>query len=867
MEWLIIIGLGVALYQLWRRIERLEERLALQEMLARRPALPVEAPTATDLPANPSGPLAEPQPARVTVPAARRAVASIVGAAPRLSSSPARPQADDPAPRRGFSVNFEELFGRQLPIWAGGITLAIAGFFLVMYAIDLGLLSPTVRVLLGFAFGAALLGGAFVAERLHARIRDPRVPQALAGAGIATLYACFYLAGTGYGLIGAGAAFVGLALVTGAAIWLSFRFGLPCAVIGLLGGFAAPVMVTSDHANLPVLSVYLALVSAGLTLTGNRQERPWLGMAALGGALIWGMGLLVAQDLRPQDEFFVGAYLVAIGVVLPAVMVQGPWRRWLRAGAGAVAAVQMAALVANGGFSLLAWGLYGLLGAALAVLGWKRTDLRDASAFAAAVALVMLLAWSDPSRGHFALVVGGMALISAGVPLALVWRNAAKASDVVQLAGAAFGVAFAAVWHFGDLSNGHQLLLALACAGLAVLPAIGAWRVGAGQWRGWLLETSAAATLLVGLSRVLADDWAAATGALLAAAATLALPRRIAAARTFLFAAAVFAIYPVGLWLYGASSAVTGEPWRHVRLPDLIDVARFLLPSVLAGLLVAWRQGGIGARRTTTGIAVLAAAGGAIALHVLFREAFPFDTPADFVAQGMIERTAWQALLLAGATAAWLLRERLAGLRWAAMGLLGMALAHFTWFTLLLHNPLWTDQAVGPLPVVNWALAAYAVALAGLVLLLRMLPARGQVGPEVAVMVLLPMLAITLLRQGFAGTLLTAVPMGQGEDLLRSLSGIVLAVGYLAWGARSNDRAWRIGSLVLMLLAVGKVFLVDAAVLDGLARIASFLALGFSLIGIGWFYSRILSRPAARATEDHAEIAPSAAAHAPSEGA
>ena len=43
-----------------------------------------------------------------------------------------------------------------------------------------------------------------------------------------------------------------------------------------------------------------------------------------------------------------------------------------------------------------------------------------------------------------------------------------------------------------------------------------------------------------------------------------------------------------------------------------------------------------------------------------------------------------------------------------------------------------------------------------------------------------------------------------------------------------------------MLAAVAKVFLSDAAGLDGLARIASFAALGFSLIGIGWLYARYL---------------------------
>jgi uncharacterized membrane protein len=41
-----------------------------------------------------------------------------------------------------------------------------------------------------------------------------------------------------------------------------------------------------------------------------------------------------------------------------------------------------------------------------------------------------------------------------------------------------------------------------------------------------------------------------------------------------------------------------------------------------------------------------------------------------------------------------------------------------------------------------------------------------------------------------------------------------------------------------MLGAVAKVFLLDASGLEGLMRIASFIALGLSLIGIGWLYSR-----------------------------
>lgn len=109
-------------------------------------------------------------------------------------------------------------------------------------------------------------------------------------------------------------------------------------------------------------------------------------------------------------------------------------------------------------------------------------------------------------------------------------------------------------------------------------------------------------------------------------------------------------------------------------------------------------------------------------------------------------------------------------------------------------------------------------------------------------MALISLFAFSTLRQAFSGTDLTAIAMGEGEDLLRSITGILLAILFLLWGTRRDERTWRIGSLAVMVLAVLKVFLVDAAGLESLARIASFVALGFSLIGIGWFYARQLNR-------------------------
>ena len=105
-------------------------------------------------------------------------------------------------------------------------------------------------------------------------------------------------------------------------------------------------------------------------------------------------------------------------------------------------------------------------------------------------------------------------------------------------------------------------------------------------------------------------------------------------------------------------------------------------------------------------------------------------------------------------------------------------------------------------------------------------------------MVLISVGALTLLRQAFAGSIAADAPMTQTEDLLRSMLGILLALFFLFLGNRLQQRSWKVGSLAIILIAVAKVFLVDAAGLEGLLRIASFVALGFSLIGIGWLYSR-----------------------------
>ena len=82
---------------------------------------------------------------------------------------------------------------------------------------------------------------------------------------------------------------------------------------------------------------------------------------------------------------------------------------------------------------------------------------------------------------------------------------------------------------------------------------------------------------------------------------------------------------------------------------------------------------------------------------------------------------AWETLLLA---AGWLCWRR--GWAKVATGFALAAAAHFAWFALVLHNPLWSGQAVGAVPVANLLVPAYAVGFAVILVLLDIIRTSHQ---------------------------------------------------------------------------------------------------------------------------------------------
>ena len=62
----------------------------------------------------------------------------------------------------------------------------------------------------------------------------------------------------------------------------------------------------------------------------------------------------------------------------------------------------------------------------------------------------------------------------------------------------------------------------------------------------------------------------------------------------------------------------------------------------------------------------------------------------------------------------------------------------------------------------------------------------------------------------------------------------------LAAGITLRSLPLRVASAAVIVLTVLKVFLIDMSDLTGIYRALSFLGLGAVLIGIGWFYQRLL---------------------------
>ena len=188
---------------------------------------------------------------------------------PRAPSRPTPP----PPPPESKPFDWESLIGVKLFSWVAGAALALAAIFFLRYSLENGWLRPEIRMAIGLLVGLGLLVGC----ELKAARGYPQTANALDASGIAILFATVFASSALWHLIPATAAFGLLVIVTAVAVLLSIRReSMFIAVLGLLGGFATPALLSTGQDNPIGLFGYLLLLNAGLAWVAYKKRWPTL---------------------------------------------------------------------------------------------------------------------------------------------------------------------------------------------------------------------------------------------------------------------------------------------------------------------------------------------------------------------------------------------------------------------------------------------------------------------------------------------------------------------------------------------------------------------------------------------------------------
>ena len=158
-------------------------------------------------------------------------------------------------------VSVEYAVASQWLLRVGVLILIVGIGFFLKYSFDRDLIDEFGRVAIAAAVG---LGMMIAGTRLLGR-KYHLLGQGLLGGGLATLYFAVFAAANIYHLIDQGPAFVLMGVVTALAGAVAVRFdSILVAVLGIIGGYGTPVMLSSGAVNFVGLYGYMLVLGIGV---------------------------------------------------------------------------------------------------------------------------------------------------------------------------------------------------------------------------------------------------------------------------------------------------------------------------------------------------------------------------------------------------------------------------------------------------------------------------------------------------------------------------------------------------------------------------------------------------------------------------
>lgn len=798
------------------------------------------------------------------------------------AAGPAMALASQASVRRK-SADLESLIGGRWSALLGGLAVALGVLFLARYSIEAGLLGPRARMIMGTLMSLALFAAGEIMRRRDRQDALPTmmsadIPGILTGAGAIGAFGTIYAAYALYGFVGPAVAFVGLTLLGIASLLLSAVHGPKLAALGLIGAYAAPLLVSSQAPNPVAFGGHILVVTAAVMGVARIRGWRWLAIGGIAGSTVLSLLLLVIATDAARITF--GVLLAALFAVHVTSLVAGisahpdpledrPMSRLAMAATFAIVLVAVLGSVRGDEVIplLLTSGLAVLLMGAAGV--WPSLSLAAPLSAVLIVAALLSLQLDSP-------IIAGL---TSGVDIrdALVAPNLGgfvRSSLLIAvpsfLLAVFLGLKAAAT---APLMAGR---LALAAMIIAVLTMISIY-LGIAPFQTHIvigLSALASAAVMVGLTEIFGrarpDDWSAPAPAWLAVGAVALAALAVAILLTKQWMPLGFAVTAAGACQIYGKRPVPALGWLAAGLSLLVCTGLFsnapfsadaigttpvfnwlIVITGLPAALLVW--GGLalcasgGRRAGETVIAFgLSLAGLFVALELRH-----FIAGGDIIGApfGLIDM-ATQSIAALGFSIGLRLAARrsdagvfrIASMVVGAIGIGAMVLG-----LVIVFNPFINQAPVGEGRVFNLLLPGYLVpgVLAALTAYLAPAtrPSWYRFGYGVVGAVLLFIYISLMVRHGFQGEKVGFLRAASDAEIWSySVAWLLMGGCTLALGLVLRSLPLRAASAVVILLTVGKVFLIDMSALTGALRAFSFIGLGVSLMVIGRFYQRVLLR-------------------------
>jgi uncharacterized membrane protein len=743
----------------------------------------------------------------------------------------------------------------------GSLALLFGVLFGLVAVAQLGWFGPATRCAAAMVGGTALWG---VGAAL--RSRQPVVSSALSGVGMGVLFGALFAANSFYGLIGNNTTFL---LLVGLVVVATLRSAVTndrfMTHVGLLGGFLAPVMVSTGNNAAVALFSYLFLLVSGVLVAA--AWRGWFDVvltAAAGTALMY-LGW-TASWYEPSSalvaQVAAGMLSLPFAAIVASKRHDGTWIGMAMSVTGALGAATMC-LVAlpwlipidptftdprSGLIVVNSVGPWAPLFATLAValfpaplwLGGRLRRSRLVSLTAVLVSLPLLVTWTAWSFRFSAttmpLILGALGPLIVAVVLHLGDRKTGLAVSILPL-----GAGLTLALMMANKPPGE--VFSAAVIGLALLSVIAAWASSSGVS---ILAGVCGVGMVVWLTPLLDIGPAWSAGATLTALGVLSYPTLMSRWSSDRF--------PALPWFGAVSANLVAFPvlyfcWKEAWGLSVIGVLPLLI--ALNAILSAWvlhKTHGLSRRDPVLAVVVAIAIAG-----ITF--ALPIQVQETWLTVGW----AMEAAALA------VLSRRLTHplLRWTSV-LLGLAIG-----VRLLINPyaLAYGDASG-WPILNWTLWTWGIPTVCLLVAAKFVERPAVVvkagdwrsvdwlvWAPVALRVLAMFTGFALVNMEVSHAFQDAGPVELGGSTM--LQGMVRSISWGGWGLFLlvvglfvNRRYTRFIGFSFILLATAKVFVYDIWSLPGFVRVGSLMGLGVTLLIAAFLFERLVLRDGPVTTSD-----------------